>query len=46
MNVEVALIQGLIPLRLKAVEEKLQREVELSAGKKQTHGKENVRWSK
>lgn len=46
LDVEVALIQGLIPLGLKAVEEKLQREVELLAGKKQAHGKENVRWSK
>lgn len=46
VDVEVALIQGLIPLGLKAVEEKLQREVELLAGKKQAHGKENVRWSK
>lgn len=46
VDVEVALIQGLIPLGLKAVEEKLLREVDLLAGKKQEHGKENVRWSK
>ena len=46
VDVEVALIQGLIPLGLKAVEEKLLREVELLAGKKQAHGKDNVRWSK
>jgi hypothetical protein len=46
IDVNVALIQGLIPLGLKTVEERLQREVELLAGKKQTHGKENVRWSK
>src|SRR3989338_2259010 len=46
VDVEVSLIQGLIPLGLKAVEEKLLREVELLAGKKQAHGKENVRWSK
>jgi len=43
-DIEVAMIQGLIPLGLKAVEEKLQREVERLAGKKQAHGKENVRW--
>ena len=46
VDVEVALIQSLIPMGLKAVEEKLLREVELLAGKKQAHGKENVRWSK
>ena len=46
MDVEVSLIQELIPLGLKAVEERLQREVELLAGKKQAHGKENVRWSR
>ncbi len=40
------MIQGLIPLGLKAVEDRLQREVELLAGKKQAHGKENVRWGK
>ena len=34
IDVEVALIQGLIPMGLKAVEERLQREVELLAGKK------------
>ncbi len=44
VDVEVSLIQGLIPLGLKAVEDRLQREVELLAGKKQAHGKENVRW--
>lgn len=43
-DIEVAMIQGLIPLGLKAVEDRLQREVELLAGKKQAHGKENVRW--
>ncbi len=45
-DIEVAMIQGLIPLGLKAVEDRLQREVELLAGKKQAHGKENVRWGK
>jgi transposase-like protein len=46
VDVEVALIQGLIPLGLKAVEDRLQQEVESLAGKKQTHGKENVRWGR
>jgi len=46
MDIEISLIQELIPLGLKAVEERLQREVELLAGKKQAHGKENVRWSR
>jgi AraC-like DNA-binding protein len=45
-DIEVAMIQGLIPLGLKAVEDRLQREVELLAGKKQAHGKDNVRWGK
>lgn len=43
-DIEVAMIQGLIPLGLKAVEEKLLREAGRLAGKKQAHGKENVRW--
>lgn len=40
----VALIQSLIPYGLKAVEEKLQAEVELLAGERYQHGKENTRW--
>lgn len=44
VDIEVALIQELIPLGLKAVEDRLQREVELLAGEKQAHGKKNVRW--
>lgn len=46
VDIEMAMIQGLIPLGLKAVEERLQREVEVLAGKKQAHGKENVRWGR
>ena len=44
-DIEVALIQSLIPLGLKTVEERLQRKVELLAGKKQQHGKEDIRFS-
>ena len=45
-DMDVAMIQGLIPLGLKAVEDRLQREVVLLAGKRQALGKENVRWGK
>jgi len=44
LDVTVALIQSLIPYGLKAVEEKLQAEVELVAGKRYQHGKETTRW--
>jgi len=43
-DVSVALIQELIPIGLKAVEEQLLAEVEELAGKRYEHGKENVRW--
>jgi len=46
LDVEVALIQTLIPIGLKAVEDKLQTEVQRLVGKKHQHGKDNVRWSK
>ena len=43
-DVKVSLIQALIPEGLKAVNDKLQEEVSLLAGRKHQHGKENVRW--
>jgi len=43
-DVEVALIQSLIPMGLKAIEERLQSEVNRLTGKWHQHGKENVRW--
>ena len=46
LDVTVSLIQALIPYGLKAVEEKLQAEVERLAGRRYRHGKENVRWGK
>lgn len=44
IDIKVALIQALIPEGLKAVNEKLQEEVRLLAGKRYQHGKENTRW--
>lgn len=44
IDMNMALIQALIPIGLKAVEEKLQEEVLSLAGKKHQHGKEQVRW--
>lgn len=44
IDVKVSVIQALIPLGLEAVNEHLQREVMLLAGKKHAHNKENVRW--
>lgn len=44
IDISMALIQALIPIGLKAVEEKLQEEVLSLAGKKYQHGKEQVRW--
>lgn len=44
MDAKVALIQALIPGGLKAVNEKLQAEVEALAGEQHRHDKENVRW--
>lgn len=46
LDTSIALIQELIPCGLKAVEEKLQREVAILAGIKRRHGKENLRWGK
>ena len=46
LDVTVALIQSLIPCGLEAVGEKLKAEVELLAGKRYQHGKENTRWGK
>lgn len=46
LDVTIELIQALIPYGLKAVEEKLKYEVELLAGKRYQHGKENTRWGK
>lgn len=44
LDISVALIQSLIPYGLKAVEEKLQADVEVLAGIRYKHGKENTRW--
>lgn len=44
LDVNIALIQELIPIGLQAVGEQLQREVEKLVGKRYEHGKENVRW--
>jgi len=44
LDVKLALIQALIPVGLKAVNEKLQEEVKALAGEKHRHGKETVRW--
>lgn len=44
LDVRLAVIQDLIPLGLKAVAEELQSEVRRLAGKKNSHGSENVRW--
>lgn len=44
LDVKLTLIQALIPVGLKAVNEKLQEEVKALAGEKHRHGKENVRW--
>lgn len=46
IDVRVSLIQALIPIGLEAVNRQLQREVEMLAGERYSHGKENVRWSK
>ena len=44
MDVKASLIQALIPLGLKAVNENLQKEFEMLTGKKHARGKENMRW--
>ncbi len=44
LDTSVALIQALIPCGLKTIEEKLKREVDMLAGEKRRHGKENLRW--
>lgn len=46
MDASIALIQALIPCGLKTVEEKLKKEVDMLAGIKRRHGKENLRWGK
>ncbi|MCK4224412.1 MAG: transposase [candidate division Zixibacteria bacterium] len=43
---KIAVIQELIPLGLKAVQDALQEEVEALAGRRYEHGKENRRWGK
>lgn len=44
IDVKVEFIQALIPIGLKAVNEMLQKEVEMLAGIKYKHGKINTRW--
>lgn len=44
LDVSCALIQALIPVGLKAVNEKLQQEIKTLAGERYRHGKETVRW--
>jgi putative transposase len=46
IDIKVSMIQALIPLGLDAVNENLQKEVMLLAGKKHSHGKENYRWGR
>lgn len=46
IDVQVELIQTLIPLGLEKVEKELQKEVEKLAGPWYKHGKENTRWTK
>jgi transposase-like protein len=44
IDVQISVIQDLIPLGLKAVAEKLQNEVKMLAGKKYSRGGDNARW--
>ncbi len=44
VDVKISLIQALIPVGLKEVNEMLQQEVMQLAGKPRKHGKENTRW--
>jgi len=46
LDASIALIQALIPCGLKTVEEKLKKEVDMLAGIKRKHGKENLRWGR
>ena len=46
IDTKAELIQALIPLGLKAVEDELQRKVNRLAGPKGKHGKENTRWGR
>ncbi len=46
IDIKVSMIQALIPLGLEAVNENLQKEVMLLAGRKHAHGKENYRWGR
>lgn len=46
IDIQVSLIQALIPIGLKAVEDRLQREVQKWAGERYRHGKEYTRWGK
>lgn len=45
-DLEISLIQALIPLGLKAVDDALQEEVKRLVGNRYEHGKENVRWGR
>lgn len=46
IDVRVSLIQALIPAGLYEVNKQLQKDVLMLAGKRYSHGKENVRWTK
>lgn len=46
LDISLGLIQELIPVALRAVEEKLTEEVEKITGIRYEHGKENVRWGR
>lgn len=46
LDISLGLIQELIPVALKAVEDKLTEEVEKITGVRYEHGKDNVRWGR
>lgn len=46
VDIRLSLIQALIPIGMKALEDELKREVNVLAGERYRHGKEYTRWGK